>query len=129
MPAGNVTLTLRARSTAPCPLHVGHGVLMTRPAPLQRGQVDVNITKPRALETCPEPRHCAHASTLEPALAPLPAQSEHAAGARTLTSLLHPNAASRSVRRACTRRSPPLRWRPPPPENISAKRSCMWEKT
>src|SRR5579872_7120693 len=108
MPAGKVTLTLRGRSTAPCPLHVGHGVLITRPAPRHRGQVDVNMTNPRELETCPCPRHCPHTSTLDPALAPLPLQSVQAAGARTPTSRLQPKAASRSVRRACTRRSAPL---------------------
>src|SRR5579859_6052811 len=88
MPAGNVTLTLRVRSTAPCPAHVGHGCLTTRPAPRQRGHVDVNMTKPRALDTWPAPRHCGHVSGLLPALAPAPPQSEHAVGARTLTSRL-----------------------------------------
>ena len=41
------------------------------------GHVDVNMTKPRAFDTWPAPRHCVHVSGFVPARAPLPPQSVH----------------------------------------------------
>src|SRR6185436_17109725 len=100
IPAGNVTFTFFDFGTTPSALHVLHGVLMTAPRPPQRAHGAVNMTKPRALDTCPVPRHAEHASGLVPGAAPAPPHVSQRAGTCTEISLLQPNAASSSVSRA-----------------------------
>src|SRR5690349_18464217 len=85
-PAGKLTFTLRVFSTAPAPLHAGHGVFTTVPSPAHSGHVCVNITKPRDVDTCPTPPHVPHCLRLVPAFAPVPLHSSHALGVRSTTS-------------------------------------------
>ncbi len=133
MPAGNETITLRSFSTAPAPLQAVQGVFTTLPSPLHSGQVWVNITNPREVETCPTPPQVPHCLRLVPGLAPVPEHSSQATGVRMGTSRLQPSMASLNVRRcwtrmSCPRAGPPRRrWPPTPPKN-SEKMSWKCEK-
>ena len=135
MPAGNVTFTLRGSLHRAVPGARGARLLDDAP-----GAAAARARR-REHDEAARVRHLARAAALRARLGLAPGLGAAAAsnrctraGARSCTSRLQPNAASRSVRRVWTRMSPPRRGRalppkPIPPENISAKRSCMWAKT
>src|SRR6185437_13328694 len=93
IPAGNETITLRAFSTAPAPLQEVHGAFTTLPSPAHSGQVCVNMTKPREVETWPTPLQVVQGLRFVPGLAPVPPHSSHATGVRRETSRLQPSIA------------------------------------
>src|SRR5476649_1526479 len=77
MPAGILTVIFLSRAMRPAPLHSGHGLVMTLPAPRHCGQVRATVKKPCWKRTCPWPLHCGHALAVEPGADPEPVHVSH----------------------------------------------------
>src|SRR3712207_341488 len=93
-PAGMRARISRVRTSAPEPLHCGHGSGTTRPLPWQVGHGSEKPNKPWLFEMTPAPPHCEHGTGLVPGLAPDPWHIEHGARPATRSVVVTPARAS-----------------------------------
>ena len=99
-PGGMVTDSVFSRCTRPLPPHASHGSLITRPVPLQVGQVRSTVKNPCWARTRPAPRQLGQTPGGEPLALPVALHTSQPTVLGTrICACLPPNASSRVISR------------------------------